>query len=259
MANGYINSTPPGAQPLQIPYASSLGRVPGHTRMAVYGHRASPAVGDDIWEGGGGYPFQTTATKLEILSASASDTAAGTGARTVTVQGLDGNFNQISETMTLNGVTPVQSVNSYLRVNDMRVVTSGSGHKNAGDITLRVTGAGATQSLAKAGYNYAKQCVFTVPSGFTLLVTDVLPECGGTSQTVGAVFGFVRTDANLNIQITNEYNATGAFTPLQRTVITGAVVPAMSAVTLRVTVLTGAPPDLYGSINGVLVDNTYLT
>lgn len=259
MGNGYANNTPYTTEPMVLPYGASLGRVGGHSRMAVYGHLASPTAGADVWEGGGAYPFQASATKLEILSASANDTAAGTGARTFVIQGLDTNFNQISETITLNGVTPVQTVNSYLRVNSLTIASAGSGNVNAGDVTLRVTGAGATQAIARAGYGFAKQCVFTVPAGFTLLVTDILPECGGTSQTVGALFAFTRTGPTGLIVRTNEYNATGAFTPLQRTVITGAVVMGTNAVSMRISSLTGAPSDVYASINGILIDNTQLT
>jgi hypothetical protein len=225
--------------------------------MAVYGHRATPVAGDDIWEGGGAYPLQAAATKLEILSASASDAAAGTGARTFTLTGLDANFNVISETLTMNGVTPVQTVGSYLRVNMLSIVTAGSGGSNAGDVTLRVTGAGATQAIARAGFGYAKQCVFTVPAGMTLLVTDVLPECGGVNTATAIVMSFCRVSPAGAIYRTNEYNASTTLLS-QRTVLTGAVVPATFTVSLRVSSVVGTPVDGYASINGILVDNTQL-
>jgi hypothetical protein len=255
--NGYFKSVDNGGLLMPLPFGSTLGRVAGHSRMAVYGHRATPVAGDDIWEGGGGYPFQTVASKLEILSASASDTAAGTGAQTMMIHGLDANFNALSETITMNGVTPVQSAGTYLRVNGLNIVTAGSGHKNAGDITLRLTGAGATQAIARAGYGFAKSCVFTVPAGFTLLVTDVLPECGGVSTATAIVMGFTRTSPTLVSQTTNEYNASTNLL-MQRTVITGAVVPATFAVSLRVSSVVGTPVDGYASLNGILVDSTQL-
>lgn len=259
MGNGYVNNTPYITEPMPLPFGATLGRVGGHSRMAVYGHRASPVAGDDIWEGGGAYPFQFTGVKYEALSASANDTAAGTGARTFVIQGLDANFNQISETITLNGVTPVQTVNTFTRVNSFMIVTAGSGNTNAGDVTLRVTGAGATQAIARAGFGYAKQCVFTVPNGFTLLVTDVLPECGGAANANTAIVtAFTRTNPSGVIIKTNEYNITSSG-PLQREVFTGASIPAMWALTLRVSSVVGIPIDGYASINGILVDNTQIT
>ena len=258
MGNGYVNNTPYITEPMTLPYAATLGRVGGHSRMAVYGHRATPVAGDDIWEGGGAYPLQATATKLEILSASANDTAAGTGARTFVIQGLDTNFNQISETITMNGVTPVQTVGTYLRVNSLTIASSGSGQVNAGDVTLRVTGAGATQAIARAGYGFAKQCVFTVPNGFTLLVTDVLPECGGVNTATAIVMAFTRILPNGSIIRTNEYNASTTLLS-QRTVLTGAVVGAMSTVSMRVSSVVGTPVDGYASLNGILIDSTQIT
>ena len=258
MGNGYVNNTPYITDPMPLPFGATLGRVAGHSRMAVYGHRATPVAGDDVWEGGGAYPLQSTATKLEILSASANDTAAGTGARTFVIQGLDTNFNQISETITMNGVTPVQTALTYLRVNSLTIATSGSGQVNAGDVTLRVTGAGATQAIARAGYGFAKQCVFTVPNGFTLLVTDVLPECGGVNTATAIVMAFTRILPNGSIIRTNEYNASTTLLS-QRTVLTGAVVGAMSTVSMRVSSVVGTPVDGYASLNGILIDSTQIT
>lgn len=257
MANGYVASSARDALELDYAYGATLGRVAGASRMAVYGHRTTPVAGDDVWEGGGAYPLQAASTKLEILSASANDTAAGTGARTFVINGLDTNFNMISETITMNGVTPVQSANSYLRVNGLTIASSGSGLVNAGDVTLRVTGAGATQAIARAGYGFAKQCVFTVPAGFTLLVTDVLPECGGVNTATAIVMAFTRILPNGSIVRTNEYNASTTLLS-QRSVITGAVVSAMSTVSLRVSSVVGTPVDGYASINGLLIDNTQL-
>lgn len=82
-----------------------------------------------------------------MLSDSVNDTAAGTGARTVFISGLDSNYDVISETVTLNGTSAVQTVRSYLRVNSFLIMSAGSGKTNAGSITLRVTGGGSTQAL----------------------------------------------------------------------------------------------------------------
>src|SRR5579872_7276664 len=140
--NGYVKSVAQDPVQIVFPLAATLNRIGGYSRIAVYGHHPSPVTaGADVWEGSGAYPFQAAATKLEILSASASDTAAGTGARTFTLTGLDANYNVISEVLTMAGVTPVQTVNSYLRVNSLNIASGGSGMTNAGDVTLRVTGA----------------------------------------------------------------------------------------------------------------------
>jgi hypothetical protein len=257
--NGYLKSVSQDPVAIQFPLAATLNRIGGHSRVAVYGHHPSPVTaGADVWEGGGAYPFQAAATVLEILSASANDTAAGTGARTFLLQGLDANYNVISETLTMAGVTPVQTVNSYLRVNSLNIVSAGSGQVNAGDITLRVTGAGATQAIARAGYGYAKQAIYTVPAGFTLLVTDLLLECGGTGTASVITFSFTRINAFTGniIQTTSEYLA-GPLFPVQRSVIVGAMVQQRTTLTTRVKAVTGTE-DGFSAFEGILVDNTQL-
>lgn len=257
MANGYVNSTSRIAQATPWVNATTLGRVAGHTRVAQYGHIPNAAAGSDVWEAGGVYPFQSAAVTLEALSASASDTAAGTGARTFTVMGLDNNFNPVSEVITLAGVTPVQSVNQYRRVNGFVVASVGSGNTNAGDVTLRVTGGGATQALARAGYGYAKQAIYTVPNGFTLLVTDLLFEVGGFVSSQGITFSFTRINASGLITTTNEY-PTSSLVPVERVVFTGAMVTQTQTLTTRVISITTATSG-YAAFNGILIDNTQLT
>lgn len=255
--NGYIKSVDNGAVLMPLAFATPLGRVSGHTRIFTAGHTPTPAANTDVWEGAGLYPFQSAATVLEILSASASDTAAGTGARTFTLTGLDANFNVISETLTMNGVTPVQSTKSYLRVNDLRVATAGSGGVNAGDVTLRVTGAGATQAIARALYGYAKQAIYTVPTGFTFLAVDLLFGVAGNGNSVNVVFSFTRITAAGVITTTNEYNSNPS-APVQRTPIEGGPVAAQTTLTTRITTIGGAPSGAFSAFEGILVDNTQL-
>lgn len=259
MANGYVNATGRLAQDAPWVNATTLGRVAGHSRVAQYGHTPTAAANTDVWEGGGLYPFQAAAVTLEALSSSASDTAAGTGARTFTITGLDNNFNAISEVITLAGVTPVQSALQYRRVNGFAIASAGSGNVNAGDVTLRVTGAGATQAIARAAYGYAKQAIYTVPAGFSLLITDLLLECGGVGTSSNITFSFTRVAASGLITTTNEY-PTGPSVPVERIVFTGAMVPATTSLVIRITIApVGAATSGYAAFNGVLVDNTQLT
>lgn len=258
MANGYVKAPGTDACTLTTPRRVTLGAVPNLTRAAVYGHTPTPTANSDVWEGAGLYPFQTTATKLEILSASANDTAAGTGARTFTIQGLDANYNPLSETITMNGTTPVQTVGTYLRVNSLMIASAGSGGTNAGDVTLRVTGAGATQAIARAGYGFAKSAIYTVPTGFQLLVTDLLFGVAGNGNAVNVVFSFTRVTAAGLIITTNEYN-TNPSSPNQRLPDMGGPVMAQTALTMRITAIGGVPTGAFASFEGYLVDNTYLS
>ncbi len=255
--NGFFKSISSDSIALPANRAATLGRVGGHSRAAVYGHTPTPTANSDVWEGAGLYPFQSAQTKLEILSASASDTAAGTGARTFTLTGLDGNFNPVSEVLTLAGVTPVQTVNNYIRVNGLVIASAGSGNTNAGDVTLRVTGAGATQAIARAGYGYSKSCIYTVPTGFTLLVNDLFFAVAGNGNAVNIVYSFTRIGPTGLITTTNEYNANPS-TPVQRLPDMGGPVAAQTTLTTRITTIGGVPVGGFAAFEGYLIDNTQL-
>jgi hypothetical protein len=258
MANGYIKAPDTAAPIFLTSRKATMGAIPNMTRAAAYGHTPTPAANTDTWEGAGLYPFQSTATVLEILSASASDTAAGTGARTFTLNGLDANFNPQSEVLTMNGVTPVQSTKSYLRVNSLAIASAGSGGVNAGDVTLRVTGAGATQAIARANYGFAKSAIYTVPTGFQFLVTDLLFSVAGNGNAVNITYSFTRVGPTGLITTTNEYNANPS-SPVQRLPDMGGPVVAQTALTMRITAVGGAPTGGFAAFEGYLVDNTYLS
>jgi hypothetical protein len=145
-----------------------FGQVNGYRRVAALGSTAVSAANTDVWRGGILYPFKTTATLMEVVSSSANDTAAGTGAQTVLVQGLDANYNEVQETVIMNGTTAVAMVNTYIAINTCFVTATGSGFTNAGDISIRDTGGGTVRQIIQAGYSFARSSVYTVPAGYTL-------------------------------------------------------------------------------------------
>ena len=95
------------------------------------------------------YSTLTTAQSLEILSSSANDTLAGTGARTITIRGLNSSWVEVEQTVSMAGTTPVVLGTNLIRAYDMYVTTSGSyatqtTPSHSGTITLRIAGGGAT-------------------------------------------------------------------------------------------------------------------
>lgn len=114
---------------------------------------------------------------LDLSSSSAADAAAGTGARTVEIYGLDVDFNPQSETVTLNGQTIITSTKAFRRVFAAVVQTYGSGGQNAGDVYIYKTGTGGTLTAGVPGTltgvalkmlvgdNIALNGLFTAPRG----------------------------------------------------------------------------------------------
>ncbi len=110
----------------------------------------------------------TTGTALEVVSSSVNDTSAGSGARTVKIEGLDGNYAPFAETVTLAGTTPVALANtSVIAINKFFVVTAGSGLANAGTVDVRTVSGGTIKSRIQAlaeSVNMAAEFVYTVPA-----------------------------------------------------------------------------------------------
>lgn len=112
----------------------------------------------------GSQHYPTSAATASVVSASSDDTAAGTGARTVEIQGLDGNYEELTEVVTMNGTAAVSTTGSFLRIFRMRVATAGSGETNAGNITATI-GSNVARILADQGQTL--MAIYTVPKGKT--------------------------------------------------------------------------------------------
>lgn len=105
---------------------------------------------------------------LEIISSNAADSAAGTGVRQVKVTYINAaNALVESPAITLNGITAVASV--LAGVNEilwMEAFSVGSGGVAAGNIRLRLNGAGAEVEQITAGGTKSMSARFMVPQGF---------------------------------------------------------------------------------------------
>ena len=131
------------------------------------------------------YPWPAAAQAMEVVSSSPNDTAAGTGAQSVTVERLDASYNPLVETVALNGVTPVLLTGNALRVNMSTVATVGTGGQNAGAIDVRIAGGGAVLDRiplhGAIGIGRSDSAVYTVPNGQTLYLFDMIPQLSNPS------------------------------------------------------------------------------
>lgn len=142
------------------------------------------------------------AYQLDISSSSAADAAAGTGARTIDVYGLDKDFILLKETVTLNGQTKVTTVGSFRRVFEIVVATAGTGNANAGDIYIVKAGTGGTYTAGVpgtltsavikglAGDNYGLSGLWTAPRGTTYTLAALALSARAQSGTVKLQHGY---------------------------------------------------------------------
>lgn len=160
----------------------ALGHVAGHTVGNKAGRNASMALNSfaDIWSQGGTFVPPTQARIHAVASSSTSDTAAGVGARTVAVTGLDANYDEFTETVTLNGTTPVNMVTPAIFIQRTRVATAGShaSGTNVGNITFTAATDATVTHHMQAGYGQGANAIYLVPAGNTML----LKQYGGGMQ-----------------------------------------------------------------------------
>jgi hypothetical protein len=178
-----VNITSDGAMQVQDRFlAIAKGEVTNHSLVLKFGRNPDIDTGaeETVWEGGGVYPFQSTAQSLEVLSSDANDTSAGTGARTITLIGQDANNVEQTQVITLNGTTPVAITGTWLRVYRCSVTTAGSGAVNAGALTIRIAGGGTTLLVVGIGNGQTLMAVYTIPSGYTGYLTSYYASANAT-------------------------------------------------------------------------------
>lgn len=139
----------------------------------------------DLWQGPTAtYVFPAAAQQMQVVSTSASDAAAGTGVQTVIIHYLDNSYNPQEEVVTLNGVTPVNTVaTNILRINGLHAKTVGAGGASAGNISLTNIGATITYGYIVAGNNTARQAIFTIPAGMNGYLTHWQGSSGTATGT----------------------------------------------------------------------------
>ena len=193
----------------------SRGQIPAHYRLHKFGF--NPLINqteETIWDVGGIYAYPSSAVKM---TATSTDGANDEDVQ-VTIQGLDADYNQLSETVTLDGTGSGETSGFFLRV--FRAFIEGSQEPSG---TINITNTGTTYARITLGENQTLMTVWTVPAGYTayLLQKDVtcLTEQNnrfGTIRFISRKFGGVfRTHDKFSVE--NAHVEIGYSTPIPLT------------------------------------------
>jgi hypothetical protein len=174
----------------------SRGLISGYAQFRKFG--ANSAVGTPeepisllgtIWQ-------PVAATALEVISSDATDTAAGVGARTVVLTGLNESWVETSETVTLAGASAsTATTTTFIRLYRAYVATTGTyAGTNVGTLTFRIAGAGATVLSIGIGLGQTQTTHYTVPAGKTLYVEDIHLSVGSAKAVDIKFFQFPNAD-----------------------------------------------------------------
>lgn len=143
----------------------AVGNVKNTSHINKFGYNSAVGTSYETITDLGTNNLPTSAAVVSVVSASTADTSAGTGARTVEIQGLDADYNLKTETVTMNGQTAVTTTATFIRVFRMRVATAGTGEVNAGNITASISSSDVARINADEGQTL--MAVYTVPANKT--------------------------------------------------------------------------------------------
>jgi len=138
----------------------SRGNVPGASTITKFGLNEDvdiASVPEDLWGVTGVYVQPTAARVHNFVSTAAGDTM------TILIRGINSSYNAQSETITMNGTTPVATVNTYYHIHLMQ--NTGSTN-NAGTITGTAAVDGTVSISMPIGYNQSVSSIYMVPVGY---------------------------------------------------------------------------------------------
>lgn len=156
-----------GSKYIEDDYLSiAMGHVRNTSYIDKFGYNS--AVGNSfetVWDGNNVYTYIATAGTAVAASSSTDDNGG-----TVEVSGLDANFNEISEILTIGGSAGTKQ---FYRVSRARMVSANTGDTNVGNVTITVDSKSA--AIITAGYGQTLMALYTVPAKCTgyLVLLDI--------------------------------------------------------------------------------------
>ncbi len=160
------------------------GNIFNESALNIFGINRD--VGTDyetVWDDSGNYVYPSSALIMSIVSTSASDTM------DVLVNGLDANYNELQEIVTLTGTVAVSTTSAFFRINSL-VILGGS---NIGSISA--SNGGTVYGFIGPLLGVSQSTVYTVPAGhsFYLFRIDV-----NSATTNGNKFLYIRNVVTTN-------------------------------------------------------------
>jgi len=184
----------------EVAFAAAVGQVPGLLPVHKFGTNpdVDTAAPEHVWFNGGTLTWLTAASVMDVVSTSANDDGNPTtnsGAHTITIEGLDSNWDDLSEVVTLNGLTPVTTSGSFIRVNRAFVTTVGTYHgTNEGDITIQVTGGGSVQANIQTGRGQTQKTQYSVPRAHQAFMVRFSIDVDSTKAANLTMFQYQNAD-----------------------------------------------------------------
>jgi hypothetical protein len=175
------------------------GNVIGFTSKEIIGANSNVAGTEDIWNAAETVATITqvsTAALLYVSSSSTSDTT-----QTVTITGLDANYDELIEIVTLTGQTAVATTRAFLRVNSVVIDVVPVGVVYVFYTCSVVAGvpqtASKVQSRIEIDTLQAYNAIYTVPRNKTLYLTSLRYASTGSTTTHDVILSIIRSSETI--------------------------------------------------------------
>lgn len=139
----------------------------------------------------------TAATTIRIKAGgNSADDSAGLGAQQVIIEGLDSNWNEVSETLTTNGASASSaSSTSFIRINRAYVGNVGTyTGANEGNIVIENSAGGTDLITIEAARGQSQTSQYTVPAGKTAYLLSI--RIGSTTAKASDILFWQRRNAD---------------------------------------------------------------
>jgi hypothetical protein len=239
-----------GLTPDDMAVSVAVGHQNGWRILRKFGMDDGVASGtQEMWPVGTPRVLPTAAAVVSILSDDPADdeVAVGTGAWTVTIEGLDANYDERTDAVTTTA--------SFFRINRMYCVTAGTGEINAGNISASI--GGDLQAYIEADEGQTHQTHYTVPAGHSFVVN-------------ASIVGVGRMGGSTDLHVLSQIKLAGADTAW-RTISDiylwdgsshsnfGSVVLVPEKTEVRQQIVSTTTTQCYSIFSGYLVKNSVIT
>ena len=241
-----------GTVPDDLDLSVSLGNHTGWRILRKFAMNPDVDTGRaQVWPPGTIQVLPAAAGVVSVVSDSANDVmTTGTGCWTVKLWGLDANYEEINETVELNGTSAVITTQEFLRVYRAYAVQVGTGEVNDGNISFSIGGNLQAYIEANEGQTHISQ--YTVPLGHVAVITRYVAMSGRVGNADLSVQLQVRLLGESWRSFSDTFPYEGSFT-LERPMI---VVPEKADIRAIVAATT-TNSNVAIDWNGFLIDEKY--
>jgi len=238
---------------------ASAGKIIGVSPVFKFGKNNdidTSSVPEDILSLGGEKLFPNAASTLSIVSDDANDTDGGTGINIIKIYGLNSEYEIIEEELTMNGITPAVTSNTFLRVTRMYGTLAGTSTRAAGNIIATHNEGNIAEILA--GDGQSADATYTVPKDHLFMVDRLTASLERSSTGAAAEIHFEIKSFGSNVwreQADISLSAQGS-SFVQRDTELWFPIPEKTDVRVHVTYVATNNARISGAFDGLLIDLT---